>query len=77
MYNLGMIVAEQISDKVHKLPVASQKKVLHFVEFLLDKNGGHTEEEVWSEFSFAQAMRGLEADDMPEYTDDDLKERWR
>lgn len=70
-----MIVAEQISDKVHKLPVASQKKVLHFVELLLDKNGRETNEEEWSDFSFAQAMR--EDDDMPEYTDDDLKERWQ
>ena len=71
-----MIVAEQINDKVHKLPVASQKKVLHYVETLLGKNGTETEEEEWSEFSFAQAMRGLEDDDMPEYTDADLKEQW-
>lgn len=69
-----MIVAEQINDKVHKLPVAFQKKVLHYIDLLLDKNGSESEEEEWSDFSFVQAMRGLEDDDMTEYTDTDLKE---
>lgn len=57
--------------------IASQRKVLHFVELLLDKNGDETEEQEWSDFSFAQAMRGLEDDGMSEYTDADLKERWQ
>jgi len=46
-----------------------------YFEIFLDKNGTKTEEEKWSDFSFAQAMRGLEDDDMPD-TDADLKERW-
>ena len=36
-----------------------------------------TEEKVWSDFSLTQAMRGLEDDDTPEYTEADLKEQWR
>ncbi len=54
--------------------VALQKEVLDFVEFLLHKNSD--EESNWSDFSLSQAMSGLEDDDLPEYTDADLKEKW-
>ena len=70
-----MIVTEQINGKLQRLPLPLQEEVLDFVEFLLHKNGGGEQE--WSKFSLAQAMRGLEDDDMPEYTDADLKERWQ
>jgi len=72
-----MIVTKEISEKVQKLPRPSQEKVLRFVDLLLERNGDGDEEQEWSDFSFAQAMRGLEDDGMYEYTDADLKERWQ
>ena len=33
-----MIVAEQVTDKLRKLPIAAQEEVLDFVEFLLQKS---------------------------------------
>ena len=72
-----MIVTKEINVKVRKLPKPSQEKVLHFVDLLLEKTGDTDENQEWSDFSFAQAMRGLEDDGMSEYTDADLKERWR
>ncbi len=73
-YHNAMIVTEQINGKLQRLPVPLQKEVLDFVDFLLHKNS-HDENE-WNEFSLAQAMRGLEDDDMPEYTEADLIEKW-
>ncbi len=72
-----MIVTDEITFKVRKLPRPSQEKVLHFVDLLLEKNDDANEDQEWSDFSFAQAMRGLEDDGMSEYTDEDLKERWQ
>lgn len=70
-----MIVTEQINGKLKTLPAPLQKEVLDFVEFLIHKNKDGDDE--WNRFSLNQAMRGLEHDDMPEYTDADLKEKWR
>lgn len=70
-----MIVTEQINGKLQRLPLPLQEEVLDFVEFLLHKNGVADNE--WSVFSLKQAMRGLEDDDMPEYTDADLKDKWQ
>lgn len=70
-------MTEEINVKVRKLPRPSQEMVLHFVDLLLEKNGDADEGQKWSDFSFAQAMRGLENDGMLEYTDVDLKERWQ
>jgi hypothetical protein len=74
-----MVVAEQINNKLQKLPLSFQEEVLHFVEFLSQKAERETvnEKQQWSEFSLAQAMRGLEGEDLPEYTEADLKEKWR
>ncbi|MBD2570927.1 hypothetical protein [Anabaena lutea] len=35
------------------------------------------ENEEWNEFSLEQAMRGLENDHLPEYTESDLIEKWQ
>jgi protein-disulfide isomerase len=72
-----MIVTDEITVKVRKLPRPSQEKVLHFVDLLLESDGRADENQEWSDFSFAQAMRGLEDDGIAEYTDADLKERWQ
>ncbi len=76
-----MIVTEQINSKLQRLPALYQQEVLHFVEFLSQKamreGEAETEEKLWNDFSLTQAMRGLEDDDTPEYTEADLKEKWR
>ncbi len=38
--------------------------------------GCDKDERLWSQFSIAQAMRGMENEDRPVYTRDDLKEDW-
>ncbi len=53
------------------MPAAFQREVLDFVEFLLHKTAN--EEKDWSEFSLAQAMRGLENGETVEYSDADLR----
>ena len=79
-YYQNMVVTEQINSKLQKLPALYQQEVLHFVEFLSQKamrGEAENEENLWADFSLAQAMRGLEDDDTPEYTEADLKEQWR
>jgi hypothetical protein len=60
------------------LPDALQQEVLDFVKFLLFKHEQETTPEQddieWSYFSLASAMRGMEDEDTPVYTTDDLKE---
>lgn len=68
-----MVIAEQISQTVQALPPASQQSVLDFVEFLAQRE--RAEDEAWSRFSLDMALRGMEDDKGPEYTDADLKER--
>jgi hypothetical protein len=70
-----MTIAELIYDKVKGLPEDRQTEILDFVEFLGEKGEEITDEE-WSRFSVASTMRGMESDDGPEYSLDDLKERY-
>ena len=76
-----MIVSEKINEKLEKLPVAMQLEVLDFVEFVAQKAERQTAEieaeRQWAEFSLNQAMKGLEDEETPEYTEADLKEKWR
>ncbi|MCY7375573.1 MAG: DUF2281 domain-containing protein [Pyrinomonadaceae bacterium] len=73
-----MMVAEQVKNKLQNLPPAAQEEVLHFVEFLSQKLGLEDDEDKqWSDFSLAQAIKGLENEDFPEYTETDLQEKWR
>lgn len=73
-----MSVIKQVNDKLQKLPIAAQEEVLHFIEFLAQKfKQESVEDKHWSDFSLNQAMEGLEDDDLPEYTEADLKEKWQ
>ncbi len=80
-YYQSMVVTEQINSKLQKLPTLYQQEVLHFIEFLSQKamreGDAEIEEKLWADFSLTQAMNGLEDDDTPEYTEADLKEKWR
>jgi hypothetical protein len=73
-----MSIAENIHQYVQMLPDTLQQEVLDFVKFLLFKREQETtpeqDEIEWSNFSLASAMRGMEDEDTPIYTTDDLKE---
>lgn len=73
-----MTTMELIAEKVKKLPNEKQKEVLDFVEFLNLKSAGNEEDEdiEWSQFSLAAATDETGAEDGPEYTLADLKERY-
>ena len=73
-----MSTAELIYRKVKSLPEERQAEILDFVEFLGLKAGigDATSEGDWSFFSLAAALRGMESEDGPEFTLEDLKERF-
>lgn len=71
-----MTIAENIHQYVQMLPDPLQREVLDFVQFLLFKQEQETtleqDEIEWSNFSLASAMRGMEDEDTPIYTTDDM-----
>ncbi len=73
-----MTTLESIHQHVQMLPDSLQQEVLDFAKFLLFKREQEItpeqDEIEWSEFSLASAMRGMEDEDSPTYTTDDLKE---
>ena len=69
-----MTTAERINATLQQLPSSIQQEVLDFVEFLRKRQAKDANE--WNDFSLSQAMQGLEDDDMPEYGEADLKEKW-
>ena len=74
-----MTVAESIQQHVQRLPHPFQVEVLHFIEYLLAKLERATarqDELDWPTLSLWLAMRGMEDEDMPEYSLADLKERF-
>lgn len=74
-----MIVTEQITDRLQKLPPPLQREVLDFIEFLAQKVVQRevvSDDLEWTKFSLAQAMTGLD-DEESEYTEADVKEKWR
>ncbi len=80
MYIDDMIVSEKINQKLEKLPTAIQLEILDFVEFVAQKaerQNSEIEDAQWAEFSLGQAMKGLEDEESPEYTEADLVEKWR
>jgi len=73
-----MTKAELIFQRVKNLPEEKQSEVLDFVGYLDRKAsmGADATDEEWSSFSLAAAMRGMESEDTPDYSWDDLKERF-
>ena len=66
-----MTLSEKISHEVQALPEAIQREVLDFVEFLKSRKRPR-EDEAWTAFSLAQAMRGLE-DEPDLYSQADIR----
>jgi len=74
-----MMVADTIYENVQKLPEPLQAQVLDFVAFLLlkaDRAVVIEDETSWSNLSLDLAMRGMEAEELPDYTMADLKEHF-
>lgn len=73
-----MEVKERIDRYVERLPKKYQEEILDFVRYLFNKEEGKAsrreEELAWSRGSLTLAMRGMEDEDSPEYSDADLKE---
>lgn len=73
-----MRLAEKIYSRIENLPETYQAEVLDFVEFLESKSKKPREyvdedREIWSRFSLAKAMQGME-DEEDLYSRDDLVE---
>lgn len=72
-----MAVAEKICEQLQNLPEPLQAEVLDFVGYLEAKSmrqGVAQEHFTPSEISLALAMRGMEDEELPEYSKNDLKE---
>lgn len=75
-----MSVKQIIERKLESLSEDRQNEVLNFVASLLQKSADEEvkkENAEWNQFSLEQAMNGLENDGLPEYTLQDLKEKWQ
>jgi len=71
-----MSVKQSINQKLDSLSEKEQKQVLEFVD-LVHQRSFDQENDEWNQFSLEQAMKGLEDDNLPEYTEADLIERWQ
>ena len=67
------VVIEQIQDRVRRLPSHLQMEVLDFIEYLLTKSAYEEERDDWSAFSLSAALRGMEEEEEPKYTVEDIK----
>ncbi|MGZ8184530.1 MAG: DUF2281 domain-containing protein [Methylobacter sp.] len=70
-----MNLSEKILTTVASLPESKQVEVLDFVEYLKLKTE-REENDNWSGFSIAAALRGMENEDS-DYSITDLKETYR
>ncbi len=71
-----MAVSDRIQQYVQRLPEKMQSEVLTFVEYLLAKSANSEaiqDERDWSGMSLSFAMRGMEQEETPEYSEADLK----
>lgn len=71
-----MSIKELINQKIENLSESEQMKVLNLIDIIQQENL-KTENQLWSQFSLEQAMKGLENDLIPEYTEADLIEKWQ
>lgn len=69
-------IKQLIDQKLETLPEEIQKKVLDFVSLLTQENI-ETENTEGHQFSLEQAMQGIENDELPEYTEQNLIEKWK
>lgn len=70
-----MSIKQLINQKIDHLSENEQKKVLDFINIIKQENF-ENEINIWNQFSLEQATRDLEDDNLPEYTENDLIEKW-
>ena len=64
---------ELIKESVRE--VLQEERLTLYNALIPDINNQENEE--WNQFSLEQAMKGLENDNLPEYTEADLMEKWQ
>jgi hypothetical protein len=69
-----MSTAEKIFRKAQTLPEKAQDTLLQIAEQMADNLG--PEDEEWSRFSLSAAIKGLTAEDWPDYTAATGFEKW-
>jgi hypothetical protein len=79
--NVSASTIERINAQTLELPEPFQVEVLHFVEFL-KKKAEHeetirAEDFAWSDLSLGNAVRGIDDDEIHDYTDADFIEKWK
>jgi len=62
---------EQAISKIKTLPSDRQEAIASIILEEIQVN------QEWNQFSLEQAMRSLENDNLPEYTETDLIEKWQ
>ena len=62
---------EQAISKIKNLPSDQQDAIASIILEEIQVN------QEWNQFSLEQAMRDLENDNLPEYTETDLIEKWQ
>ncbi len=62
---------EQAISKIKTLPSDQQEALASIILEEIQAN------QQWHQFSLTQAMRDLENDNLPEYTESDLIEKWQ
>jgi hypothetical protein len=62
---------EQAISKIKALPSDQQEAIASIILEEIQVN------QEWNQFSLEQAMRDLENDNLPEYTETDLIEKWQ
>ena len=65
------MVIRRWRERIKQLPPSLKEEALDFVEYLLAKT--EREREEWMSFSLQSAMRGMEDEEIPEYSLEDLK----
>jgi hypothetical protein len=69
----------KIQQHLQQLPDSLQEEVLHFIEYLLfntEHEATRQEASSWFSLSLTHAMRGMEDEDTPPYTLEDVQERF-
>lgn len=75
-----MRVSERINEEVKKLPEALQSKVLDFVQYLasrVERESTLDHELTAAGVSLSLAMRGMEDEETPSYSSQDLRETFQ
>jgi hypothetical protein len=62
---------EQAISKIKTLPLDQQEALASIILEEIQVN------QQWNQFSLTQAMRDLDNDNLPEYTESDLIEKWQ